>query len=95
MTVDELMTRKVRTIRMDATLREVRSIFRRRNFHHLVVMANDAPVGVISDRDLLQNLSPFLGNRMMERAQDKRSLDKRVHQVMSRQLQPVSLTFRS
>ena len=36
MTVDELMTRKVRTIRMDATLREVRSIFRRRNFHHLM-----------------------------------------------------------
>ena len=86
MTVEELMTRKVRTIRMDATLREVRSIFRRRKFHHIVVTANDAPVGVISDRDLLQNLSPFLGNRMRERAQDKHTLDKRVHQIMSRQL---------
>ena len=86
MTVGELMTHKVRTIRMDAPLREVRSIFRRRKFHHIVVTANDAPVGVISDRDLLQNLSPFLGNRMMERAQDKHTLDKRVHQIMSRQL---------
>ena len=86
MTVGELMTRKVRTIRMDATLREVRPVFRRRKFHHLVVTEKDVPVGVLSDRDMLKNLSPFLGKRMMERAQDKRTLDKRVHQVMSRQL---------
>jgi acetoin utilization protein AcuB len=86
MTVAELMTQEVQTVRMDTTLREIRSVFQQRSFHHLVVTEDDVPVGVISDRDVLKNLSPFLGHRMMERAQDKRTLDKRVHQIMSRQL---------
>ena len=86
MTVKELMTRKVQTIRMDATLREVQRVFEQSSFHHLVVTEGSVAVGVISDRDLLKHVSPFLGNRMMERPQDKRTLDKRVHQIMTRAL---------
>ena len=84
--VGDLMTNRIVTARMDDTLETAQMIFNQRTFHHLVVLEHGEPVGVISDRDLLQNLSPFLGNRMMERAQDKRTLDKRVHQIMSRQL---------
>lgn len=50
-----------------------------------MVTENDRVVGVLSDRDLLRNISPFVG-RASEREQDAASLNKRVHQVMSRKL---------
>lgn len=84
--VRELMTSGVVTIGMDSTLREAQAIFNERRFHHLVVVENEQPVGVLSDRDLLKQLSPFVGVRMNERAQDIATLNKRVHQFMTRRL---------
>lgn len=83
------MTRKVVTIGMDATLLTVRDIFHREKFHHLVVIDEGRAVGVVSDRDLLHHLSPFAGT-YTERPQDAHTLDRRVHQIMSRRL--VSVT---
>ena len=84
-TVGELMTVDVVTVSMDDTLEEVRSIFDVSFFHHLVVVESRRVVGVVSDRDLLRHLSPFIG-KMAERATDAASLKKRVHQVMTREL---------
>ena len=41
-------------------------------------------MGIISDRDLLKNMSPFIGRCMMEREQDTRTLARRAHQIMTR-----------
>ncbi|HRR86002.1 MAG TPA: CBS domain-containing protein [Phycisphaerae bacterium] len=84
--VREIMTTEVVTIGMDETLETARRIFNQRRFHHLIVVEGGKPVGVISDRDLLKNLSPFVGVRMSERAQDIETLRRRIHQVMTRRL---------
>ncbi|NLE57945.1 MAG: CBS domain-containing protein [Planctomycetes bacterium] len=84
--VREIMTSEVVTIGMDETLEAARSVFNQRRFHHLIVIEGGKPVGVISDRDLLKNISPFVGVRMSERPQDIETLRRRIHQIMTRRL---------
>lgn len=84
-TVETIMTRHVVTVNMDDTVGHVRELFRSVRFHHLVVMEHGRAVGVLSDRDLLKNISPFVG-KVTERTQDRFTLDRRVHQIMSRRL---------
>ncbi len=86
LTVRDLMTGPVVTVSMDDGLFQVQHIFQARRFHHLIVTEKDKPVGVLSDRDLLKNLSPFIGVRLTERAQDINTLKRRVHQIMTRKL---------
>ena len=52
-------------------------------FHHLLVADSAKLVGVLSDRDLLKALSPFVG-QPIEREKDEQTLRRRVHQIMSR-----------
>lgn len=84
MLVSDLMTREVVTIRLDETLGRIREIFEQFPFHHLVVVHHGKVEGVVSDRDLLKNISPFIGRTMMEREQDTNTLKRRAHQIMSR-----------
>lgn len=85
-TVGDIMTPRPITVGMDATMREVRDIFESKGFHHLVVLGKDRrAVGVLSDRDLLRTVSPFVG-KLAERTADVASLERKAHQVMSRQL---------
>lgn len=88
--VEDLMSPRVVTISMDNTLRDVRQIFNQRRFHHLVVMEKGQPVGVISDRDWLKNISPFIGIPLGEKPRDSATLKKRVHQIMTRKLVSIS-----
>lgn len=84
-TVADIMTRDVTTVTMDDTLGWVRDIFDTKTFQHAVVTEAGRVVGVISDRDLLKHISPFIG-KMHERSVDTKSLSRKVHQVMSRDL---------
>ena len=86
LTVRDLMTTDVVTIGMDQPLKDARRIFNRRRFHHLIVLDKGQPVGVLSDRDLLKHLSPFVGVRFSERPEDGATLNKRIHQMMTREL---------
>lgn len=88
MTIDQLMSKKVVTIEMDDTLRAVKEIFDTTRFHHLLVVEAGKLFGVISDRDLLKAVSPNVGTAA-ETAHDAASLNKKVHQVMTRK--PVTL----
>lgn len=83
MHVGDLMTRHVVTISMDATLADAKASFERHGFHHLVVVEAGRVVGVLSDSDVWQHISPFVG-KMAERPVDLSSLQRRVHQVMTR-----------
>jgi len=83
MTLESIMTRHVVTVGMDDSLETVQSLFDRYKFHHVVVLDECRVVGVLSDRDLLKNISPFVG-KPTERAIDAASIRKRVHQVMTR-----------
>lgn len=83
MRVEELMTRRVVSVGPDDPLSEVKRILDGAPFHHLVVARHERVVGVLSDRDLLAAISPY-ADHPAETARDLATLNKRVHQVMSR-----------
>jgi len=89
MTVDSIMSREVFKISMDDTIATVREIFKHFKFHHLLVVEKRKLVGVISDRDLLKALSPFL-DTLSEKPRDLALLNRKAHQIMS--LRPVTVT---
>lgn len=84
--VEQIMTKPVETISMDDSVYTIREIFETNQYHHLVVLGDEGEcVGVISDRDLLKNISPFVG-KPGERTADVSCLKRRAHQIMTRQL---------
>jgi|JI10StandDraft_1071094.scaffolds.fasta_scaffold347551_2 acetoin utilization protein AcuB len=83
MLVCDIMTKHVVCVRMDDTLEAVREILSTRRIHHVVVLDEQQVVGIISDRDVLRNVSPFMGTNA-ERTLDTATLRKRVHQFMTR-----------
>jgi acetoin utilization protein AcuB len=88
MTVSDIMTKRPVTVELGDKLSTVREIFERLKFHHLLVVADQQLLGVVSDRDLLKALSPNLGT-LSETLKDTACLNKQVHQIMSRK--PVTL----
>lgn len=84
--VENIMTSPVECVSMDDSVELIRDVFERSHYHHLIVLGDDgACAGVISDRDLLKNISPFIG-KMQERPTDVNCLKRRAHQIMTRQL---------
>ncbi len=81
-TVAAIMTSRVVTIEMDDTLEAVRDIFGKVKFHHLIVVDSEKIVGIISDRDLLKAISPYV-DTMSETNRDRATLAKKAHQIMS------------
>ena len=88
MRIDEVMTKKVVTVEMDDKLSLVKDIFDNSKFHHLIVIEHGKVFGVVSDRDLLKAISPNIGT-LTETYKDAATLEKRVHQIMSRK--PITL----
>jgi acetoin utilization protein AcuB len=81
-TVGAIMTSRVVTIEMDDSLKVIQDVFRRVKFHHLVVVDEGKIVGIISDRDFFEAISPFV-NTLSETNRDRATLEKRAHQIMS------------
>src|SRR5271167_1359098 len=89
MYVRSIMTVRVVTVELDDRLDVVKQIFDRLKFHHLLVVDDRKKLtGIVSDRDLLKALSPYVGSAA-ETTRDIATLNKRVHQIMSRN--PVTL----
>ena len=89
MILSKIMTKQVVTVKLDDSLATVKELFDSGGFHHLLVESKGVLYGVISDRDLLQAVSPFIGSDF-ETRRDQATLNKRVHQIMTRQ--PVTLS---
>jgi acetoin utilization protein AcuB len=89
MLIERIMSKPVVTVTLDDTLHVVKQIFENAKFHHLLVVENGKLYGVISDRDLLKSVSPFI-DTLQATAHDKFTLNKKVHQIMSRK--PITLT---
>ncbi|GAB3370378.1 CBS domain-containing protein [Spongiibacter taiwanensis] len=85
MKVEEVMTRKLVTVEPDDNLGLARDIFQRTGFHHLLVQEEGKLLGVVSDRDLLRAISPHIGT-LAETERDLATLNKKIHQVMTRKL---------
>lgn len=93
MIVADIMTANPVTVNMDTELSLIKEIFDHVYFHHLLVEddSDNTFVGVISDRDLLKALSPYI-RTAAETLRDKETLTKRAHQIMSRQVDTVTPT---
>ncbi len=89
MALCNIMTARVVTVELDDRLEAVKEIFDTMSFHHLLVVDEHKKLsGVVSDRDLLRALSPYVGSAT-ETARDLATLNKRVHQIMTRH--PITL----
>lgn len=82
MTVESIMTKKVFKVGMDDTVGAIREIFDKTHFHHLLVVERNKLFGVISDRDVLKAVSPFIGT-LSEHNRDLVTLNKKAHQIMN------------
>lgn len=85
MKIGDIMTRTLVWVSMDDTVRDARAKLEKCRLHHLLVLERRALVGVLSDRDVLRAMSPFVG-QPAERPLDRNTLDRRVHQIMTRRL---------
>ncbi len=84
MALGNIMTARIVTVEMDDRLEVVKEIFDTKHFHHLLVIDEGKKLsGVLSDRDLLRALSPYVGSAA-ETSRDLATLNKRVHQIMTR-----------
>lgn len=82
MSVDSIMTHDVVTVTPDATLMDVRRLLHERGFRHLLVTEeDDTLVGVISDRDMLKAISPFL-DTYSEEHRDVKTLSRPASDIM-------------
>ncbi len=89
MEISELMTTNVVHVSPDDTLRAAREIFHRQKFHHLIVLREGKLAGVLSDRDVLRSLSPFVDTKT-ETLRDQQTLETKVSQIMTRNVLAVA-----
>ncbi len=89
MEINQIMSRKVVTVDIDDDLYAIKHIFDHVDFHHLIVISQHKPVGIISDKNLAQALSPYVGTAS-ENTRDLNLLNKRAHQIMARPLQTIT-----
>ena len=85
MKVESIITSEAFVVRMDDTIGTIHEILKRAEFHHLLVVKGRKLVGIISDRDTLKIISPFIG-KFSEHSRDVSILDRKVHQIMTRKV---------
>ena len=83
MLVNQIMSQNLHTVRVDDNVALLSKTFNDVSYHHLpVVDDNNVLLGIISDRDVTKNLSPFIGTDF-ERECDKELLNKTAGDIMS------------
>lgn len=85
MSISQIMSTRVVSVHMDDSLQSLRELFVATGFHHLVVVNDNILKGIISDRDLMKAVSPFV-DTISERMLDRATLDKKAHQIMTREV---------
>jgi CBS domain-containing protein len=74
------MTKKVTTVDSKKPVSECVGLMKEHNIGSLVVLENDSPIGIFTERDLIRVVA------------EKKSLDLKISQVMSKPLTTVSST---
>lgn len=82
MTVEAIMSCDVVTVNPDESLMVARMHLQKMGIRHLLVVENERLVGVISDRDVLRELSPFLDSST-EKPRDVKTLVRRARDIMA------------
>jgi len=82
MSVSDFMTADPVKVGTEHTLASIRELFEERHFHHVLVTEHGKLVGIISDRDVLKALSPFVG-KYEEELRDTHTMIKRAYELMT------------
>jgi acetoin utilization protein AcuB len=81
--ITDLIQSRVVTVEMDDSLSLAQSLMENASIHHLpVIDSHRCVVGMLSDRDLLRAISPFM-NTAAEASRDITIMRRPVHQIMS------------
>lgn len=83
MRIEDMMTKEVTIGGMDDTLGDLQKIFESKHLHHLPIVHAGRLVGIVSDRDVLRFVSPYV-NTMGEDNRALNTLKKKAHQIMTR-----------
>lgn len=81
-TVGDIMSRPPISIFADSDLRDARNTMRAHGVHHLLVEDRGRIVAVISDRDVLQSISPYADGHAAQRRDDE-TLSRPVYSAAS------------
>ena len=81
MSIAKIMTTELITVSPDKKVGELYKTLQSLPIHHLLVVDNEKLVGIISDRDILKNISPY-ANTTAEEAKDRFTIDREAHKVM-------------
>ncbi len=87
--VRDIMSHRLVSVTPDDTLAQIRKIFDNLNIHHVLVVEDNEIMGVISDRDILRNLSPYV-DTLGATPHDNDTLARRAHQIMTRHPRTIS-----
>lgn len=89
MTVDGIMSREVVTVPPDTALMDIRKRLQDGGVHHMLVIEDGILLGVISNRDVLEALSPFF-DTYDEEHRDVEMLARPAREVM--RTEPISVS---
>jgi len=90
MLVDQIMSQNLHTVLPDDNLKVLSRIFKEVSYHHLPVVSEDKLLlGIISDRDVSRNMSPFLDTED-ERDCDRELFKRTADDIMS--IDPITVS---
>ena len=91
MNITEIMSAPIKSVTLDDFLKDVKDIFDNNDIRHLIVVEEGELIGIVSERDLLRNISPYL-NTNVYTTRDLATLNQRVIHIVTRK--PKFLTLK-
>lgn len=85
MSIEKWMSKNIISLDIDDDLAKAKLAFDKHKIHHLLVLNGKELAGIITDRDLYKQLSPYINTRN-ETPRDSSLLRKKVNLFMSREL---------
>lgn len=83
MSIAKVMTTRLISVKATDTVGRMFEILEKLPIHHLLVVEDGHLLGVVSDRDVLRNISPF-ANTKAEEAKDRFTLQRQAKQIMNK-----------
>lgn len=90
MAIADIMTRDIISVSPEATVEHMYQILCKHPIHHLLIIDNDAFVGIVSDKEIYQTRSPF-ANTKVETERDIFTLNRKAHQIMKKMPPTISI----
>ena len=83
MNISEIMSSPIKSVTLDDFLKDVKDIFDSNDIRHLIVIEEGELIGIVSERVLLKNISPYLNSNVYT-TRDLATLNQRVIHIVTR-----------